>query len=616
MRASSQKALVYLRNQHLISSTGPSDRTPSRLSRSDPETVVAHLWPGIKMDYHGRLASTLEASGGADDEAIAIHFDAAGEQKSAGKYYYKAGEKAAAALAFNHAAGLFQRALDLSTATGEEPGELRRSWPKLWQMPGVVPRRRCCTGRQPSVLEAAIDWSSRDAPRTTSPPAAIYNRGGRPSPAFSIRLGLRLPSRTGGSDPNDLVVPFAADGARPELHATSGIRGSQNRLQRADIAWSAATGLTMADTYSAAALASRGLLLAFKTREPYRIARSLLLEALTRGWAPRERRTAINLIDHARPFVETSGSAYLKGLQELALASFHFSSGNWRKGLAHASEAERVFCVECRSGVVGTGNQPDDRFVLPGSARRCTGVGQTFQGMAGRCAIRGDRYSATTIGVYPEPGRLLAADDHVGALQILEESLAEWSGEAFHVQQMLGFMMRCYIYLDQGRALEAWDLIQKRWPVLQQHHVLRGEMMRISLLEMRMRVAMTAVLENGPAELLLRSVERDAKALEKEQARYALPHSCCGRAWVAEFRGNRAAAIQYLERAVEIYDEVELIPFGEAARRALGILLDGERGRLMVEQADAALRAHGYRNPARHAAVYAPILAVRHQEVK
>ena len=87
--------------------------------------MVAHLWPGIKTDYHGRLAATLEASGGGDDEAIAIHFDAAGDPKSAGRYYYKAGEKAAAALAFNHAAGLFQRALDLSTVTGEEPGELR-----------------------------------------------------------------------------------------------------------------------------------------------------------------------------------------------------------------------------------------------------------------------------------------------------------------------------------------------------------------------------------------------------------------------------------------------------------------------------------------------------------
>jgi hypothetical protein len=391
-------------------------------------------------------------------------------------------------------------------------------------------------------------------------------------------------------------------------------------LQRADIAWSAATGLTMADTYSAAALASRGLLLAFKTREPYRIARSLLLEALTRGWAPRERRTAINLIDHARPFVETSGSSYLKGLQELALASFHFSSGNWRKGLAHATEAERVFCVECRLAwweLATSRTTVLFCLVLLGDVPELARLSKAWLDDA---RSRGDRYSATTIGVYPEPGRLLAAGDHVGALQILEESLAEWSGEAFHVQQMLGFMMRCYIYLDQGRALEAWDLIQKRWPVLQQHHVLRGEMMRISLLEMRMRVAMTAVLENGPAELLLRSVETDARALEKEQARYALPHSCCGKAWVAEFRGNRAAAIQHLERAVEIYDEVELIPFGEAARRALGILLDDERGRLLVEQADASLRAHGYANPARHAAAYAPILAVRqqagHQEVK
>jgi hypothetical protein len=135
-------------------------------------------------------------------------------------------------------------------------------------------------------------------------------------------------------------------------------------------------------------------------------------------------------------------------------------------------------------------------------------------------------------------------------------------------------------------------------------------MLRISLLEIRMRAAITAVQQGAPTQRLIASAERDAASLERERARYALAHAYNGQACIAQFRGDRTGAVRRLERAIEIYDEVELTPFAEAARRALGILLQGERGDSLVRQADASLRAHGYCNLSRHTAVYVPILAV------
>jgi hypothetical protein len=129
------------------------------------------------------------------------------------------------------------------------------------------------------------------------------------------------------------------------------------------------------------------------------------------GLAPRERRTAIDLIERARPFAESSGSAYLKGLQELALASFFFSSGKWREGLAHATEAERVFCAECRLAwweLATSRNTVLFCLVLLGDIPALARLSTAWLEDA---RARGDRYSATTISVYPEPGRRLAVDN-------------------------------------------------------------------------------------------------------------------------------------------------------------------------------------------------------------
>ena len=77
------------------------------------ETVVAHLSPSTLEGHHRRLARTLEASGRADFEALAVHYRSAGELARAGELFAKAAERAAEALAFDRAVTLYRRVLEL-----------------------------------------------------------------------------------------------------------------------------------------------------------------------------------------------------------------------------------------------------------------------------------------------------------------------------------------------------------------------------------------------------------------------------------------------------------------------------------------------------------------------
>jgi hypothetical protein len=61
-----------------------------------------------------------------------------------------------------------------------------------------------------------------------------------------------------------------------------------------------------------------------------------------------------------------------------------------------------------------------------------------------------------------------------------------------------------------------------------------------------------------------------------------------------------------LARAVEAFEAIDLGLQAAAARRRLGELTGGARGRGLVEQADAWMRDQQIRNPARMTALLAP----------
>jgi hypothetical protein len=67
------------------------------------ETVLRHLEPGTRKEWHRRLAQAWAATAGADAEVLAVHDEGAERPEAAGRNYARAADAAAGSLAFERA---------------------------------------------------------------------------------------------------------------------------------------------------------------------------------------------------------------------------------------------------------------------------------------------------------------------------------------------------------------------------------------------------------------------------------------------------------------------------------------------------------------------------------
>ena len=105
---------------------------------------MAHLGPAACADHHRRLARALEASGRADPEVLAVHFQGAGEPERGGRYYapgrrpggrgpgLRPGRRRSTGWPWNSGRHRRDRG-----ATGSAP-----RWATPWPTPAAGPRRR------------------------------------------------------------------------------------------------------------------------------------------------------------------------------------------------------------------------------------------------------------------------------------------------------------------------------------------------------------------------------------------------------------------------------------------------------------------------------------------
>jgi hypothetical protein len=78
------------------------------------------------------------------------------------------------------------------------------------------------------------------------------------------------------------------------------------------------------------------------------------------------------------------------------------------------------------------------------------------------------------------------------------------------------------------------------------------------------------------------------------------------RAGAASVKGDTGSAERLLADAVERFESVDMGLFAASARRQLGQLRGGDEGQLLIEQADAWMRAQSIRDPFKMAACLAP----------
>ena len=600
-----------LRAAHLVRATGDAQE-PEIETYHDRvrEAVVAHLPGDALARYHRQLALALRASGRADAATLAAHYVAGAEPAEASRWYALAADRATEGLAFDHAAELYGLALDLQAAPDDRTRHLRRKLAHALANAG----RGAEAGRQ--YLVAATEFGPADAVELQRCAATQFLTSGHIDEGLAAlhnvfaAQGMSVPTSTGRALRSLLVRRAYLRMRGLGFRETAAGQISPTRLAQVDACWSAAIGLTVVAPVFGADFQTRGLLLALRCGEPYRIACFLSLGALLLAMeGERNRRRAEKLLQEAARLARRVDRPHADALVRFAAGAAACLTGRWKHSIETCDQATKLLRDHC-TGVaweLDTANA----FALwslfwAGEIGELT---RRFPVLLSEARRRGTLYVLANLNTFVCAVTAFAADEPHRAGPVLQEQMARWTLTGFHVQHMHGLYSRVLIdtYLGKGRA--AWMTMKREYPSLKRSRLMRIQLVRMMIHEARARSALSAATEGKDAASLLRHAERDARRLEREKSCWGRPAAATTRAGIAMVIGNTPRAVSLLRDAIAGFEAVDMALHATTARRRLGQLLGGEEGRSMVQEADRWMASQQILNPDRMTGLYVPGLA-------
>ena len=271
-------AYLLLRNAHLIRRRDAGDRDELEPYHDRiREAVAAGLSPDRRADCARRLAAALEGTGGADPETLAVYYLEGGDRGRAIELVRVAAGDAARALAFDGAARLYRRALDLlpdgdagRASVHEALGEALSSAGR-----GAEAAEAFVAAAEGATPEKVFDLHRRAAEQLVA--AGYVDEGLSWLRRCLAETGVRVPER-GWIVTLGTVLLFmllSIRGLRFRARRADEVPGAA--LRRVDACSSAARVLNGVDTPLGAYFAVRAALLALSAGEPNRVFEALAL---------------------------------------------------------------------------------------------------------------------------------------------------------------------------------------------------------------------------------------------------------------------------------------------------------------------------------------------------
>lgn len=608
----SRNVLDLLRVARLVRTTG-TDLHDEAVAFHDRirETVTAHLSSDRIAECHRWLAASLEAVGTAEPAVLAAHFLGADDLSRAGEYYAIAADRSTEALAFDRAAELYRLAIDLWSVDDTQTRILRTKLADSLANAGrggEAAQQYRVAAKGASAAEV-LELRRRAA--TQSLISGHIDDGIAALDDVLATVGLRLPKSPQSALLFVLIQrsKLALRGLNFQRRDTTQI--SAEALAQIDIYWSVSTGLSIVDTIRAAGFQTRGLMLALRAGEPYRIARSLTLEAAhiaVAGQSVQKRVAA--LLERADSLAHESGSNHAIGLVSLMGGLAAFLQGRWRDAIELCDRSEAIFRDEC-TGVVWelTTAQGFSLWSLF-YAGEVAELGIRVPKLMQEARERGNLYALNNFGSFAAPLVYMAADEPDRGRRELENVTASWSQEGYHVQHLTSAFGRGQIdlYVPDGRL--ACKHIEDDWPGLRRSMLLRIQQIRIVWFHNHGRAALAAAVSSKAHRQFVVTARQMAGRLEREKVEWGRALATLLRAGIAAHAGKQTEAIQLLETAAAELDKVDMCLFAASARRQLGRLLGGDSGAALIRAADDWMTNQNIKNPARMAAAYAPGFSV------
>ena len=595
------KAVASLRSARLVaSSKGRLDAVELFHDRIRA-TVERKLGRQELRRLHRRVAHALEAVGGADDHALALHWKAAGDAARASRHAVLAAEHASRSLAFDRAATLYSWALRGKDGSTEERAALLERMGEALACAGrgvhsAAAFEKASRGRRGA---AATELRRRAAEQLLR--SGNIDQGVRTMRGVLAELGLRLPLSRLAMRVYFLFWYLAASARGPRFSRRAATDVPRRQLQRIDAYWSLAVTLSVTDLVAGAAFGLRALTLALRAGEIGRIARALALQAAhLANTGKSDSRRVSSLAERAHALAKEVGDplslAWAEGARGIAL----YSRGHFRQALSHLRTAHD-FSRESPGSVW----ELDTTKVFTVNTLAELGRLRELRAVAHRylreTLERGDTYGAVNLRIGYANLRWLVIDRPEDAAEELDEAMAAWGNRGVHVTHFYELLARTNLALYTGEPAAALAKLDARWAQFSSALLFRSQRIRITALQMRARLALAL-----GGEEMVKSAAADAETIARENVAWAAPAAHLIRATCAYARGVERLCARELRLAVAGYEANGMGLHAACARDRLGGIVGGTEGTALRHRTVRWMREEGVAAPGRLMSVVAP----------
>jgi hypothetical protein len=597
-----------LRSEHFVRTAGVG-----QLDFIEPyhdrvrEAVLARLEPSARKDWHARLALALEGWSDADPESLSTHWEAAGRSDRAQHYAVSAAAVAEKALAFDRAARLYRRALELTQSDEARTtiqGKLAEALTNAGCWADAAEVRL-------ALARGAGATTSLDLRRTAAEQlmcSGHFDRGVQVLRAALSECGVRDPRSAVGLIVALIVHRLLLAIRGLEYVAREPTEALRPELVRADTVRSAGAGFSMTDNVRGAYFQTRNLLMTLRTGDPHRIARAQCMEVcFSAAGGPAKLARTVRLLESARALCEQLGTGESLGMLAVANGYRHYFVAEWAEAAEWLSRAEEIFRDKC---VGMTFELNSARLML----YRAISYRGDLRDLAARAPAayreaeeHGDLYTRINLRAGPLALLGLVQGEPERVRKEVDEVIGLLAQSRFLVQHYFCMVARTQADLYEGHGRQAHERVEGAWPALRRSMLLTVLPIRVLSYEQRGRCAL-AVGATAGDDRLIGLAEAQANKLRRIGLDWAQGSAQLLLAGVRAARGAKDAARLHALEAVRVFEQGKMGLYAAAARRRLGELSaegDPEGARAMA-LSDAWMQEQGVRDPASFATAFAP----------
>jgi len=578
--------------------------------------VMNQTAPARLAEHHRALARALEQLPNPDAEALSTHWLGAGSAEKAARFAELAGDAAAAALAFDRAARLYRRSINLIE---HSPEALRALTIKLGGAlansgHGADAAVAYAAAADGADAGTALDLQWRAAQQWLV--TGHHERGIELLDGVLRAQGIRFP-RTRGRALASLVWQRArlrASGLRFRTRDESQI--PREELARVDLYWYTGSALGPIDPVRGTDFQSRGVKAALAAGEPYRVARALANEASFHALAgPRAARRIDKLLERVRALCDDRPDQHIEALMVTARAVATSCAGDYGAALVWCEKAEAQLRAHCPGSTIEASVMTSFAAAALTMQGQYTELERRLPRWLHDSTVRGHRVTSVSLRTLALASLHLAHDRPDKAIEEARAPLDDWYPLGFSVEHWYELWVSSQALIYAGRAPEALARFDEVAQELGASMLLRTHILNVLAHDLRGRTYLAAALvSDAPQGRLLRAARAQARWLVRQRdTPLAVAMGTALRSSLALAKGDAAQAFLLARDAKERFEELGSALCALVMSRRVVELSGAADASDQLRAVDDQIRALGVARPDKMAFMLAPGRAPRTQ---